>query len=201
MIATALALGLAAGALHALTGPDHVAGVAPFAARRGRAAWRTGVAWGLGHAAGAAAAAAVALALRAQIPGLEEGLSEWSERLVGLLLCVIGALGLARILRQRAAHDVPATRDRSVFGLGLVHGAAGISHLFAVLPALAFPGTLAPAAYLAAYALASLGAIALLAIGIGGLASTSRPSLRNGVVAAAYASSLVVGALWLARAS
>ncbi|MBI5362186.1 MAG: High-affinity nickel transporter, partial [Planctomycetes bacterium] len=48
-----LAAGLGAGALHALAGPDHLAGVAPFAARAGRRAWRVGVAWGVGHAAGA----------------------------------------------------------------------------------------------------------------------------------------------------
>jgi len=44
-------LGLGSGALHALSGPDHLLGVAPHAVGRRRGAWRVGVAWGAGHAA------------------------------------------------------------------------------------------------------------------------------------------------------
>jgi hypothetical protein len=40
---SALWLGLLAGGQHALTGPDHFAGVAPFAASRGKCAWRVGL--------------------------------------------------------------------------------------------------------------------------------------------------------------
>lgn len=202
MLWSAIWLGLAAGAVHAGTGPDHVAGVAPFAARRGRAAWRTGAAWGVGHAAGAGAAAAIALALRAHVPGVEESLSAWSERIVGVLLCLIGALGLRRVLRSPRsagdhAHASAPVRDRSVFGLGLVHGAAGLSHLFGTLPALALPGTLMPVLYLSGYAVGSLALITLFAAGIGRLAPASKPHLHRGVVAVACASSLAIGLLWL----
>ncbi len=208
MLWSAIWLGIAAGAVHAGTGPDHVAGVAPFAARRGRAAWRTGAAWGLGHAAGALTAAAIALALRAHVPGVEESLSLWSERIVGVLLCLIGALGLRRILRaprSTAAHDhghahahaVAPTRDRSVMGLGLVHGAAGLSHLYGTLPALALPGTLMPTLYLAGYGVGSLALITLFAAGIGRLAPESKPHIRRRVMAVACASSLAIGLLWL----
>jgi len=204
MLWSAIWLGIAAGAVHAGTGPDHVAGVAPFAARRGRDAWRTGAAWGLGHAAGAGVAAAVALALRAHVPGVEESLSAWSERIVGVLLCLIGALGLRRVLRAPAPHaahasDAMPTRDRSVFGLGLVHGAAGMSHLFGTLPALALPGTLMPALYLAGYGFGSLALITLFAAGIGRLAPESKPHVRRRVVALACASSLAIGLVWLVQ--
>ncbi len=202
MIVTALGLGLAAGAVHAGTGPDHVAGVAPFAARRGRSAWRTGAAWGLGHAAGAGAAAAVALALRAHIPGVEESLSAWSERIVGVLLCAIGAIGLSRILRtprheHEHARPTSPLRDRSAFFLGLVHGAAGLAHLFGVVPALALPGTLLPAVYLAGYGIGSLVLITLFAAGIGRLAPESKPVMRRRVLAGACGLSFAVGVLWL----
>lgn len=202
MLWSAIWLGLAAGAVHAGTGPDHVAGVAPFAARRGRAAWRTGAAWGIGHAAGAGAAAAIALALRTHVPGVEESLSAWSERIVGVLLCLVGALGLHRVLRAPApgdphAHASGPERDRSVFGLGLVHGAAGLSHLFGTLPALALPGTLLPVLYLSGYGVGSLALITLFAAGIGRLAPESRPRLRRHVATVACASSLVVGLVWL----
>jgi hypothetical protein len=70
-IASAPGLGLLAGAVLALTGPDHVADVVPFAARRGRRAWRMGASWGLGHAL----AATIAMAPRAEVPRLEQTLS------------------------------------------------------------------------------------------------------------------------------
>src|SRR5689334_23886231 len=92
-VAVSLA-GLLAGLHHALTGPDHLAGVAPLVARAPQRPWRIGFSWGLGHAGGALLAAGAALALRARIPGLEDQLSAVSERIVGIVLCVIGALGL-----------------------------------------------------------------------------------------------------------
>ncbi len=42
---------LGSGALHAVTGPDHVLSLAPLAvAQERRLAWRIGLGWGLGHA-------------------------------------------------------------------------------------------------------------------------------------------------------
>jgi hypothetical protein len=187
----ATALGLWAGILHAVTGPDHLAGVAPLAARARNQAWRAGATWGLGHALGAASAATVALALRDQVPGLEEAISNWSERIVGVILCLVGALGLAGALRRRLhAHAAP----RGALGLGFVHGAAGLSHLWAVLPSLALPGVLAPAGYLGGYALGALVAVCLSAHAIG------RAGERlggQGVERLASFASLVVGAWWL----
>ena len=43
-----LLIGFAAGFAHVVTGPDHLAALAPFASRNGRAAlWRLGLRWGL----------------------------------------------------------------------------------------------------------------------------------------------------------
>ncbi len=55
--------GLVAGFVHVLSGPDHLAAIAPYAVDSRSRAWRTGVRWGLGHTAGVlcvGAAAAVA---------------------------------------------------------------------------------------------------------------------------------------------
>jgi uncharacterized membrane protein YfcA len=195
MLGASIALGALAGAQHALSGPDHLAGVAPFAAARGRSAWRVGLAWGLGHALGACLAALAALALRDRMPGIVEQLSRWSEMLVGLVLCVVGAFGLHGLLRERASpahvHDGPQAGTRC-FGLGLLHGAAGLSHLYAVLPALALP---APGGYLAAYALTSTCAMALLAGGCGRLSRGA--GRRRWTLGLSSAASLLVGAYWV----
>lgn len=182
--------GLLAGVHHALTGPDHMAGVAPLVAAARRKPWRIGFSWGLGHAGGALIAAGIALALRSRIPGLEEQLSAVSERIVGIVLCVIGALGLrAALRREQSAHAHP----RSAFGLGLVHGAAGLSHLFAVLPSLALPGLLLPALYLGGYAAGCLGALTGFAAVLGRL-PRARARLWLGLTGGA---SVAVGLCWI----
>jgi hypothetical protein len=218
---SALWLGLIAGGRHAAFGPDHFAGVAPFAAASGRSGWRVGVAWGLGHASGAACAAVLALLLRASIPGVEEQLSGISDRIVGVLMCCVGALGLRAALSAGSrAHEhagvvhahptlhlMPTFRNRvparpaqpakSAYVLGLFHGAGGLSHLFAVLPAMAFPGVALPALYLAGYALGSLTLITAFAVGVGRFAPAGRPRLQRRVLALASALSLLVGLAWI----
>lgn len=212
-LVVAAALGLLAGAQHALGGPDHFAGVAPFAARGGRSAWRVGMGWGLGHATGAAAAAAIALALRASIPGIEEHLSGYSDRVVGVLMCVVGAIGLRSALRARRpadrapralVDDGSTIRRRddhrhasSAFGLGLFHGAGGLAHVFAVVPALGFPGIAQPALYLSGYAIGSLALITAFATVVGRMARDDRPRARRGVLAVASVASLAVGLVWV----
>jgi hypothetical protein len=195
---SALWLGLLAGGQHALGGPDHLAGVAPYAAVRGKSAWRVGLVWGLGHASGALAAAALALVLRAFIPGVEEHVSDVSDRLVGILMCLLGAVGLRAAMR-RVEHVHPPLR--SPFVLGLFHGAGGLAHVFAVLPALGFPGLLAPVVYLAGYAAGSLACVTLFAAGMGRLAPESSPLARRRLLFVASSASLVVGLIWIVRPS
>ncbi|MDT8437091.1 MAG: High-affinity nickel transporter [Gemmatimonadota bacterium] len=95
----ALIAGCAAGAVHVLAGPDHLAAVAPLAADRDGAPWRSGYSWGLGHAGGVLLVGLGALLLREVLP--VERLSSWSERLVGLVLIGIGTWGLVRARRQK----------------------------------------------------------------------------------------------------
>lgn len=231
----AAGLGVVAGGQHAVYGPDHFAGLAPLAARGGRGAWRVGVSWGLGHACGAGLAAGLALLLRGALPGVEDHLSGWSDRIVGILMCVVGAVGLRAALRSggarrtevdahghhHGAHDHAAphhaahrhgthederarsaaarhgrTTRHSAFGLGVFHGGGGLAHLFAVLPALGFPGLALPSAYLAGYACGSLAVLTVFAAIVGRLALEERPRARRGVLAAASLASLAVGLVW-----
>lgn len=95
----AIIAGLSAGVIHVLAGPDHLAAVAPLAAERDVRPWKAGLLWGLGHAAGIGVVAIGALLLREVLP--VERLAAWSERLVGLVLIVIGAWGIRQAMRQR----------------------------------------------------------------------------------------------------
>jgi ABC-type nickel/cobalt efflux system permease component RcnA len=91
--------GVAAGLVHVLTGPDHVAAVTPLAAAGPRRSARAGMHWGLGHTAGVIAIAVLALLLRGVLP--IEALSHWSERIVGVVLIAIGIWGLRIALSSR----------------------------------------------------------------------------------------------------
>lgn len=99
--------GLAAGALHVWSGPDHLAAVAPLAVRGRRRSWAVGMRWGIGHSAGVAAVALFLVWARDLVsPDL---LSAWGERLVGVMLVGIGLWGLrtasrAHVHEHRHAH-------------------------------------------------------------------------------------------------
>lgn len=134
--------GLVAGFLHVLMGPDHLAAVAPSAALRGRDAWRSGLRWGIGHSSGVLMVG-IALVLIRQLVDVSK--YAWlGERLVGVALIGIGFWGF-RVLQNTRTTSVLASghhrqnAERTALGVGILHGLAGGSHLFGVIPALALP--------------------------------------------------------------
>ena len=60
--------GLAAGLIHVLTGPDHLAAVAPLSVRSSARGWLTGARWGMGHSAGVLMVGLLSLVLREVLP-------------------------------------------------------------------------------------------------------------------------------------
>lgn len=202
VVIAAVVAGLAAGALHAGAGPDHLAVVAPLAARESPAgAWRVGFRWGVGHALGVAMVGACALFMRELLP--LEALESWSERLVGGSLIVVGGWVLVDALRGRDGHAGAGSRKggRAALAVGTLHGTAGGSHLVGVLPALAFSSFFTAGAYVAAFAAGTVGAMTGFSWLVGsGEARLSRmaPRVRAGFVGAFAAASIVVGVAWLA---
>src|SRR6185436_9793832 len=97
-----LITGALAGLFHVLSGPDHLAAVAPLAAAERRRGWVAGWTWGAGHASGVAVVAVLAVLLKDLLPPVES-LSAWSERLVGAALIGIGLWALRRSMRISAA--------------------------------------------------------------------------------------------------
>ncbi len=96
--------GLLAGVIHVLSGPDHLAAVAPLAVDSRSARWKAGFTWGLGHTGGVVTVGVAALLLRELLP--VEALSSWSERLVGVALIAVGLWGARRAARLEVHRHV-----------------------------------------------------------------------------------------------
>jgi hypothetical protein len=90
---------------------------------------------------------------------------------------------------------------RASFAMGTLHGLAGSSHLFGVLPALAFPSAAEAAAYLAGFGVGAVVAMTAFAALVGVVAAgTSRRSAvaYQGLLYTCSAGAVVVGGFWLA---
>jgi ABC-type nickel/cobalt efflux system permease component RcnA len=219
----AILTGLISGAVHVVTGPDHLTAVAPLAVRRPGRAWLPGVRWGLGHSAGVALVGLLSLWLRDLIP--VELLSSWGERMVGVMLFGIGLWALRCALKQNLhAHEHEHGGDRHVhlhthghahapektsphhhthaaFGIGTLHGLAGSSHFLGVLPALAFPTNLQAVTYLLAFGVGTIAAMAAFSWGVGQLAVRFEArglKVYRALMGACAVAAMGVGCFWLA---
>ena len=184
--------GLLAGAAHVLSGPDHLAAIAPLAVVQRRQTWRLGFLWGLGHSGGVWILALLAMVFREILP--TDLLSAWGERLVGFVLVGIGLLGLRRLFGTRVhshvhehgglrhvhvhlhaensdhRHPAEHTHSHIALGVGALHGLAGASHLLGVLPALLLPTRGAAGAYVISFGLGSIVAMTAFSWAMGMIA-------------------------------
>jgi len=183
---------------HVMSGPDHLAAIAPMAADSRRRAWARGLQWGGGHASGIVVIGLLSLLLRDVIA--VEMVSSWSERLVGVVLIGIGLWGFRQVLTKRihthehthdgvshvhvhfhsrtGAHDPTASasarhrhrHSHAAFWVGGLHGLAGGSHFLVILPALAFPSALQTMGFLLSYGLGTVLAMLVFSSVMGELA-------------------------------
>ena|SRR6185436_2744461 len=203
-------IGLLAGLVHALSGPDHLSAVAPLIVQERRRGWSTGLLWGMGHSLGVWGIGLLALALRGLLP--VDRLSSFSERMVGAVLIAVGLWGLRRVWLARSAegreeaaetphhHHVPVKPSPAALWIGTLHGLAGSSHLLGILPALAIPSTLASVAYVAAFGLGSIAAMVAFSsvLGLAAVRLSSRGAgAYHALLATCSAVSIVVGGWWL----
>jgi hypothetical protein len=202
---------------HVLSGPDHLAAVAPLAIDGRRRGWIAGWTWGLGHASGVVVVALLGVLLREMLPPIDT-LSAWSERLVGAALIGIGVwafsrclhVGKARHAHGHMSHDhihvqagpVWARRlghAHASFCMGVLHGVAGSSHFFGVLPALALPTTRDAVLYIGAFGVGTVAAMALFAAAVGSIAvrGVHGPRAYRAMMTTAALLAMVVGVVWL----
>jgi len=101
-----LIFGIIASIIHVVAGPDHLAAVSPLAVRAKFRPWLIGMSWGIGHVAGMLLIGLFFFFFRELIP--IDFISENSERIVGILLIVIGVWALYKVkglIIAKHAHD------------------------------------------------------------------------------------------------
>ncbi|MGC3997264.1 MAG: hypothetical protein QM767_07045 [Anaeromyxobacter sp.] len=196
---TAFALGgLMSGAVHAVSGPDHLLSLAPLSVGRRRAAWRVGLVWGAGHALGTTAAAALLAAL-VTVTALPLA-GAWGERAAGLALVALGVVGLLRRRTEAAEPDAPpAGSALGVLAVGVVHGVTGAAGLLLLAPAITAGSLAQGITYLAGFSVGSAAAMAALTASLAAAARLTRAGpvpLR--LARLASAGSVALGLAWVA---
>lgn len=172
--ALAAAWGAGAGAFHSLSGPDHLAALAPLALRTsgpGRA-FRQGAFWGFGHVLGQVLIGTSFLLLSQsqllQSLGHAKNFAQLAEQFasvaVGIILMIIGGMGLKESRDWEEEEEVcqasPCQCFRwKTFGTGMLSGMHPDS-LLLCLPALTMPTKMAGLIFLT-----SFGAGSMLAMG------------------------------------
>lgn len=94
-----LLFGLIAAIIHVISGPDHLAAVSPLALNAKFRPWLIGMSWGIGHVAGMLLLGLIFFFFRDLIP--LDFISNNSEKIVGILLIVIGIWSLTRAVNYR----------------------------------------------------------------------------------------------------
>lgn len=204
--------GMFAGAVHVLSGPDHLAAIAPLASDSRHQHWKPGALWGFGHSSGVLVVGLLALLFKDWLA--IDALSSWSEWIVGFTLIAIGVWGLYRALGARVsmrphqhgetthahAHVHAPPHTHAAFGVGILHGLAGSSHFLAVLPALALPDLPSSLGYLAGYGLGTVAAMTLFSTALGFAAARAAnhgPGATRWLLSACSVFAMIVGIAWI----
>ncbi len=114
-----LLFGLIASIIHVVAGPDHLAAVSPLALNAKFRPWLIGMSWGIGHVAGMLLLGIIFFFFRDLIP--IEFISNNSERIVGILLVIIGIWALIKVANYRKNNHTHAHVHSNDEGSSFIH--------------------------------------------------------------------------------
>uniref|UniRef100_A0A0A9DHX7 Urease accessory protein UreH-like transmembrane domain-containing protein n=1 Tax=Arundo donax TaxID=35708 RepID=A0A0A9DHX7_ARUDO len=211
--------GFLAGCLHTLSGPDHLAALAPLSIGRSRVESAfVGALWGCGHDAGQVIFGLLFLSLKDRLH--IEVIRTWSTRVVALTLLIIGALGIREatevptpcVALENGECDVgmmdhhhpmealPSGKKKinfATFATGIVHGLQPDA-LMMVLPALALPSRVAGAAFLGMFLVGTVVSMGSYTVLIGSCTEALKERVPRITEKLTWAASLVAISMGLA---
>jgi len=192
-MALAALYGAGSGALHAVTGPDHVFSLGPAALSQPQRSFSIGLRWGLGHGVGTLLLA-VPLLVMSRFFELEV-LATYGNRLSALALIAMGTWSLLALRkRARSPEGVDA---RNPLYIGFVHGIGGAGSLLLVLPLLVSGSLDKTLLFLLAFGVGSTLAMGGLTSLLGRVGSKLNPATTSRAQRGLSAVSVALGTMWL----
>ena len=207
--------GFGLGALHVISGPDHMVAMAPQAMAKPKVALKNGLAWGVGHSAGVIILSLLGI-LAKDLFDFEldiEKVSYFAEVLVGITLLVIGGLAIRTSLRVNIhehqhkhqegilhkhfhfhsfGNSLLRSHTHKATGIGVLHGFAGTSHLLPALLAVTL-STSGAFAYVLSYLLGSVFAMGCVVLGVSFAANKANKSFYPFLMRSIGGLSIVIG--------
>ncbi len=211
--------GFGFGALHVISGPDHMVAMAPSAIEKPKVALRDGIAWGVGHSLGLFILYLFGIFATNLFD--TEKVSKFSEILVGISLLVIGGLAIRTSFRSNIhehnhrhqdgsphkhfhfhsfGNNLLRSHTHKATGIGLLHGFAGANHYIIAIGAFSF-SAFGQWVYLVSYLIGSVLAMGCVVLGISFAAKKANQKFYPFLMRAIGGLSIVVGIYWLQETS
>lgn len=231
MLDLPLLAGITASLLHIISGPDHLAAVTPLAIETRRKVWRIGLYWGFGHLTGMFLVGLLFLIFKEYIPLKRISKHSEQLVGVVLIAVGIWALFSIFYknknhrhphvhdgeepyihvhehehenskLEHSHAHDKKVKQSRwSSFGIGVLHGLAGIAHFILLLPVLGFENQIDSIQYIAGFGLGTVLAMTIYTFLLGKIVIYSKDqnskSLFRTIRLSGGLFALAIGIYWL----
>ena len=231
MISFPLLAGVAASVLHVISGPDHLAAVTPLAIETKRKVWKIGLLWGFGHLTGMLLIGLLFLLFREYIPleKISEH-SEQLVGVVLIAVGLWALFSIfhksknhkhphvhdgeepyihvheheheTSTLEHAHPHDTKVKQNQwSSFGIGVLHGLAGIAHFILLLPILGFENQMESVQYTFGFGLGTVLAMTTYTFLLGLIAnyskSTNNTSLFNTIRFSGGLFAITIGIYWI----
>jgi len=230
MITFPLLGGTLASMLHVISGPDHLAAVTPLVIETKRKTWKIGLSWGFGHLLGMLLIGVLFLLFKDFIP-IESISKYSEQLVAFVLIGVgfwafyrifkekyqhqhphVHTEKEVYIHTHKHIHDHNDTHQHthkkvvkqnmiSSFGIGFIHGLAGVAHFLLLLPVLGFDNQIDGIQYVVGFAIGTVLAMSTYALIIGKLAEYSKQqhteAFFKGIRFAGGLFAIVIGFYWL----
>jgi sulfite exporter TauE/SafE len=223
--------GFLAAAIHVLAGPDHLAAIAPLALNTKFKPWMIGMSWGIGHLMGMLVIGVLFFFFKELIPVEFISANSERIVCIMLIAIGFWAIGRLYYNTKSKHKHVHTHKDDSgnafvhvhdhhhetkikhthnyfeqqtylaAFGIGVVHGLAGVSHALHMLPTLAFASRFDSVLYLVGFGGGTISAMVLFSVILGFISQYSTQQRKDVVFKTvnvlAGLGAIFVGFIWL----